>query len=74
MTTIWCASANVVVCDGTGAEDEQTLDLAVDVPAIEYRQQVVALAELVNEFFDKRCKGARRSVRPRAVRGLLASV
>ena len=42
---------NVIVCDGTGAEHERDLHLAVDVPATEYRDQVVALAESVKRFF-----------------------
>jgi hypothetical protein len=42
---------NVVVCDGTAAGDERDLHLSVDVPATEYREQVVALAEAVEHFF-----------------------
>jgi hypothetical protein len=42
---------NVVVCDGTGAEDERELNVSADVPASLYCEQVVALAKTVKRFF-----------------------
>jgi hypothetical protein len=42
---------NVIVCDGAAAEDERDLHLSVDVPATEYRDRVVTLAESVKRFF-----------------------
>jgi len=43
--------SNVVLSDGTAAEDERALGLAIEVPATQYRQQVVGLAEAVKQFF-----------------------
>jgi hypothetical protein len=42
---------NVIVCDGTSVDDERDLNVAVDVPAAVYREQVVALAKAVKQFF-----------------------
>jgi hypothetical protein len=42
---------NAIVCDGTAADDERDLHVSVEVPAHEYRDQVVALAEAVERFF-----------------------
>ena len=42
---------NVVVCDGTGADDERELHVSADVPAARYREQVVALAKAVKQLF-----------------------
>jgi hypothetical protein len=42
---------NVIVCDGTGAGDERGLHVSAEVPAHEYREQVVTLADAVKRFF-----------------------
>jgi hypothetical protein len=42
---------NVIVCDGTGPEGERDLHVSVEVPAHQYREQVVKLADAVKRFF-----------------------
>jgi hypothetical protein len=43
--------SQVVVCDGTGPEDEKHIDVSEDVPLSVYGREVVGLAIAVKRFF-----------------------